>query len=85
MEGTSSQGPSDGAGGANLSRHQARLQAAAMAASLYEKSFSYLPASSFWYASTNQLKASGIMCLPSIRIYAILDRIFCSSTSIKQS
>ncbi|URD92688.1 Zinc finger, C3HC4 type (RING finger) [Musa troglodytarum] len=45
MEGASSQGLSDGAGGANLSRHQARLQAAAMAASLYEKSFSYLPAS----------------------------------------
>ncbi|CAD5181954.1 unnamed protein product [Musa acuminata subsp. malaccensis] len=71
-EGTSSQGPSDGAGGANLSRHQARLQAAAMAASLYEKSFSYLPASSFWpsgYASNHMenphLEAfSGVMKQP---------------------
>ncbi|XP_042446753.1 ERAD-associated E3 ubiquitin-protein ligase HRD1-like isoform X1 [Zingiber officinale] len=55
---SSSQSPSGGTETAKLSRHQAVLQAAAMAASLYETSFTYCPPSSFLYASTN-LKPPG--------------------------
>ncbi|KAG6472858.1 ERAD-associated E3 ubiquitin-protein ligase HRD1-like isoform X1 [Zingiber officinale] len=45
---SSSQSLSGATEDAKLSRHQALLQAAAMAASLYETSFIYRPPSSFW-------------------------------------
>ncbi|WOK94956.1 ERAD-associated E3 ubiquitin-protein ligase HRD1-like isoform X1 [Canna indica] len=54
--GTSSQSMSYAAEGAKLTQHEARLQAAAMAASIYEKSFTFLPPNSFWssgYASNH--------------------------------
>lgn len=46
MAGTSTQDPDSGAVGDNISQHQARLRAAAFAASLYEKSFA--PTDTIW-------------------------------------
>lgn len=50
--GTSSQGSvSAGEANGNISQHQARLQAAASAASMYQKSFVYpSPSTLAWYA-----------------------------------
>lgn len=53
MGSTSAQGSvGNGTAGDNLSQHQARLQAAAAAASIYEKSYVYPSANTLvWYAS----------------------------------
>ena len=59
--GTSSQGSvSSGEANGNISQHQARLQAAASAASMYQKSFVYpSPSTLAWYAL--------FLCSPIIR------------------
>lgn len=52
--GTSAQDPDSSVAGENVSHHQARLQAAALAASVYEKSFA--PTNTFFWSSDHALQ-----------------------------
>ena len=61
MGSTSAQGSvGNGLAGDNLSQHQARLQAAAAAASIYEKSYVYPSANTLvWYRVQSQIGQNG--------------------------